>query len=411
MALPAESQRAREPTAAAPPAEGRSSFLRLLAHELRNHIATINNTLFMLRLQSGKMGSTPVAPLGAAARAGGADEWKPMLDMIERQAAAMTRALDLMVEAERMEQGELTLELEPIDARALVNDAVSATSDLRAERGQQLIVTGFPDPIPMQGDASRLRRAITQVLDNASRYSKPGRSIALTVTSTPEDVWIRVRDEGEGIAPERLSRLFEFLVARHRGAGLGMGLPLARGWVALHGGSMEAESGGSDQGTEITMRLPRVARVSADGSPDEAPNVALTGRPMEAAAATSTARRVLVVDDHASLRASLCEALREMGHVTREAANGAEALAIVEAWRPEFVLLDIHMPGMNGFEIARALRSRYSRASMQLVMMSGDTLDEFVIAGAREAGFDHWVDKAAALGSLQAILRAGARAD
>ena len=394
MALPAEPQRAHESTAPASAAEGRSSFLRVLAHELRNHIATINNTLFMLRLQSGgRMAKTPGTAAGATPAGGGTDEWKPMLDMLERQAGAMTRVLDLMVEAERVEQGELTLELEPLDVRALVNDAVSATSDLRAERGQQLIVTGFGDPIPMQGDASRLRRAIIHVLDNASRYSKRGRSIALTITSTPADVSILVRDEGEGIAPERLARLFDFLVSRNRGGGLGMGLPLARGWVELHGGSMQAESGGSDQGTEITIRLPRAARVSADASPV----TASTERPTQAPASTGTARRVLVVDDHASLRASLSQALHEMGHVTREAANGAEALASAETWRPEFVLLDIHMPGMNGFEIARALRSRYPRESMQLVMMSGDTLDEFVIAGAREAGFDHWVDKAAAL--------------
>jgi len=403
MAPPAESERANEPSPASTPAEGRSSFLRVLAHELRNHIATINNTLFMLRLHgAARTGSSN--PAGAPVAAAPApDDRQAMLDMIERQATAMNRVLDLMVEAERVQQGELTLVLEPIDVRALVNDAVRATSDLRAERGQQLIVTGYPDALPMQGDASRLRRAFTYVLDNASRYSKPGSSMAVTITSTPDDVQIRVRDEGEGIPPERLSRLFEFLVPRTRGAGPGLSLPLARGWLALHGGSMAAESGGSGHGTEISIRLPRATRVAPDARAPPGPALQASDAP----AAARTSRRVLVVDDHPSLRASLSAALQEMGHVTREAASGTEALTSVEAWPPEFVLLDIHMPGMNGFDAARALRSRYPRSSMQLVMMSGDTLDEFVIAGAREAGFDHWVDKAAALEALQSILGAG----
>jgi len=129
---------------------------------------------------------------------------------------------------------------------------------------------------------------------------------------------------------------------------------------------------------------------------------------MRAPPSTASRLRVLVVDDNAPLRASLSNVLEEMGHWPKAAAGGVEALAMAETWQPEFVLLDIHMPGMSCFEVARRLRAIYPAARMQLVMMSGDTLDEHLMEGARQAGFDHCIDKAMALESLQAILQVGA---
>jgi len=358
-------------------------FLRLLAHELRNYIAPMHNAMHLLRL---KARNDPTLP--------------PVIDMVERQLTAMAGTLEAVSEMDRVRRGEMTLERSAASARALVDRALQGLPTALAARRDRVHVD-VPDDLPnVQVDEARLTRALTSVVDNALRYGPSDGDVRVRGRTTGSALEITVDDDGSGMPEQQRERAVEFFaLPQQSGHGLGIGLPLAAAIVRLHGGTLALEQ--RTPGTRVRISIPisgsASLRLGANDSNEDGP---------VAAPGTAARRRVLLADDSAAVRASLADLLQELGHDVRAAADGAEAVAIAQSWQPEFVLLDIHMPKLNGFEAARKLRSLYPSSVMKLVMMSGDGVDETVRRGARQAGFDHWVDKGLAIGELATILAA-----
>lgn len=374
-------------------------FLRVLAHELRNHIAPIQNAMHLLRLRS----RTDQTLL-------------PAVELIERQLGGMLRTLDAVGEADGVARGRAVLERSPIAVQALVDQALLAVKAVTARRGHPVEVM-VPGDLPLiDVDASRMTRVLAILLDNAARYTPPDKAIRVTAAPVDAAVEISIRDEGPGVPPQVLSHALAFFAAPHvPGHGLGLGLPLAKALMDLHGGTLDIARPAVG-GTQVTLRLPRVDSSELQSVSHPASAAAGSGHTSEdigkltqptTGASPREGRRVLVADDSAAVRTSLADLLQELGHEVRAAADGAEAVTMAEEWRPEFVLLDIHMPKLNGFEAARRLRAVFPATAMQLVMMSGDDLDDVMRRAALDAGFDHCVDKGLAIGELMRVLDRG----
>ncbi|HUH94141.1 MAG TPA: hybrid sensor histidine kinase/response regulator [Casimicrobiaceae bacterium] len=355
-------------------------LLRALTHEFRNAIAPIVNAVHLLRMR------------------GAGPEQADALSIIDRQIAAMTRILDAASDADRLARGEASLQRRPIDLAAAVAAAVREKKPLSDGRGQRVRAVSDAGSVWVEADRARVVQAIGNVLDNALRYSDEGGEIAIEIAAVGDAAEIRIRDRGRGIPADVLPHVFEAFALRPAGrAGLGLGLAIARAVCDLHGGSIRVRSDGEGRGTEVTIRLPR-----ASGQPEAAgPRVAATG----ASRPPSAARRILVADDNQAVRNSFAAILREMGHDVRLAADGVQTVEVAEAWSPEFVIVDVHMPKIDGYGVARKLRARFSPDQMQLVMMSGTDLDPMTLLGAKQAGFDHCVDKTRAVKGLDALLR------
>lgn len=375
-------------------------FMRVLAHELRNHIAPIQNAMHLLRLRS-RTDQT----------------FLPAVEIIERQLVGMIRTLDAVGEADRVTRGRAVLERSPITVQALVDQALQAVKVVTERRAHPVEVM-LPAELPLVDvDASRMTRVLAILLDNAARYTPPDKAIRLTAAPVDAAMEISIRDEGPGVPPQVLSHAFVFFAAPDEpGHGLGIGLPLAKALMDLHGGALDITRPAVGGGTQVTLRLPRVGTSALQSVPQPASLAAVLAHSAEDIAAPARpttgasqrqGRRVLVADDSPAVRASLADLLQELGHEVRAVADGAEAVTMAEEWRPEFVLLDIHMPKLNGFEAARRLRAVFPATAMQLVMMSGDDLDGMMRRAALEAGFDHCVDKGLAIGDLTRLLDRG----
>jgi CheY-like chemotaxis protein len=379
------------------PMEGRNEFLTVLAHELRNHVGPIGNAVHLLRMRGG---SDP--------------NFQPMLEMIERQVAAIVREIDVIVEAERASRGDLRIESDKIDVGAVVTQAVERARPEALRRRQTLRAAQTQAPIPAYGDPARLAQVLHTVLDNAMRYTGDGGDILVAVEPTAERVAIRVRDTGIGIAADFLPRAFDYFSAPGQsGHGVGVGLAVARKLMEMQGGSIRASSAGPGAGSEFVIELPIArpeARVREGGNanPAIAGHDARDNAPFRGESTTGgsghRARRVLVADDSAAVCESLSNLLQDLGHDVQSARDGEEALELAQRWQPDFVLLDIHMPKQNGFVVAKALRARFSSEKMKLVMMSGNNLDDATLAGAKAAGFDTCIDKVFAFSELEKLL-------
>jgi CheY-like chemotaxis protein len=379
-----------------PPTGGRDEFLTVLAHELRNHVAPIRNAVHLLRMRGG---SDP--------------NFQSMLEMIERQVAAIVREIDVIVEAERASRGDLRIESEEIDVGAAVMQAVERARP-EALRRRQTLRAAQIQAIPAYGDPARLAQVLDTVLDNAMRYTGDGGDILVAVEPTADRVAIRVRDTGSGITADFLPRAFDYFSARGQSAhGVGVGLAVARKLMEMQGGSIRASSAGPATGSEFVIELP-VARPEArvrDGANADPAIAQHDAKDKVASRGESTAgepgnrgRRVLVADDSAAVCESLSSLLQDLGHDVQSARDGEQALELAQRWQPDFVLLDIHMPKQNGFVVAKALRARFSSEQMKLVMMSGNNLDDATLAGAKAAGFDTCIDKVFAFSELEKLL-------
>lgn len=359
-------------------------LLRALTHELRNSIAPIVNAVHLIRL-----------------RARNDPELPGILSIIERQVAGMTRTLEAVSEADRLARGETTLQRQRVDVATVIQSAVSSRKSAIESRRQRVRVATGPRPVWIDADQARLAQAIGNILDNAARYSDEGSEITIDVVAGAAEVELRVKDPGRGIPADVLPHIFEaFALRQPDRSGLGLGLTIARGLCELHGGRIEARSDGEGKGSEVWITLP-VAVQSAERAPAPASVAPTQAIPKE----QTHGRRILVADDNQAVRNSFAAILREMGHDVRLAADGVQALEVAEAWSPEFVILDVHMPKIDGYSIARKLRARFPPAQMQLVMMSGTDLDQTTLSGAKQAGFDHCVDKTFAVKGLDALLR------
>ena len=362
-----------------------SSFVRLLAHELRNYIAPMHNALHLLRL---KAKGDPTLP--------------PVIDLMERQLKNMLGALEAVGDADRLRRGDMALERAPADLSQIVDEALRTLPVATAAQARRVDID-VQDGLPkLDVDASRLARALAAIVDNALRYSPGDSAVHVRAHRADDAIELTVDDRGPGMPAELREHVTQFFAVPHQaGHGLGLGLPIAAAIVALHGGTLSVTETGTG-GTRVRLCLPQSMRDDPRAQQDDA--TATAAVPPAVAGAGKSGRRVLIADDSPAVRASLADLLEEMGHEVKAAADGAEAVALAQAWRPEFVLLDIHMPKLSGFDAARKLRAQFPPSTMQLVMMSGENLDEVIRRGAREAGFDHCIDKGLAIGELTGLL-------
>jgi CheY-like chemotaxis protein len=312
----------------------------------------------------------------------------------------MKRLLDELLDVSRVTRDKIELERRPTVLQEVLQHALQGTRALVEERRHEMTVTVPDEPVVVEGDPDRLVQVVANLVTNAAKYTQPGGRIEVALRVEDEDAVLSVRDDGIGIAPEMLDSVFDLFVqarpAPGRGeAGLGIGLSLVRRLVEMHGGRVAVHSEGAARGSEFVVRLPRsaAARPAAPAAPPEAEREA---RPL----------RVLVVEDNADVGELLAQGLSGLGHRVRLAADGESALAAYDAERPEVVLVDIGLPGMDGYEVARRLRGRPGEGMPLLVALTGFGSAEDR-RRAREAGFDEHLVKPVRLDQLERILEAG----
>jgi CheY-like chemotaxis protein len=309
----------------------------------------------------------------------------------------MKRLLDDLLDVARVSQGKITLRQEVIDLGGVVQNAVEISRPLMGEKEQRLSVTSAPGMILVNADATRLVQVFANLLNNAAKYSARGGHIRLEIAVAGDEAIVSVRDEGIGIPPELLDRVFDLFVQETRSldraqGGLGIGLTMVRSLVRMHGGSVRAFSEGPGRGSEVVVRLPRApAR----------PPVRETARSEDGFPKTSAPLRILVVDDNLDAARALGTLLGLLGHQVTLAPDGPEALALIPAANPELVLIDIGLPKMDGYALAAAIRGAgLHRAALVAVTGYGREED---LRRSREAGFDHHLVKPIDLATLQQI--------
>ncbi len=360
----------------------KDEFLATLAHELRNPLAPIRNALQIMRL------SDDVAMQHNAR------------GIIERQLRQMVHLVDDLLDVGRITQGKVDLRREPADVAAVVQSAIE-TSRPVIDSGRHELTMRLAPPRTMivDADVTRLSQIVSNLLNNAAKYTPEGGRIEVAAKPDGADAVITVKDSGVGIPAEMLPRVFDMFAQVDRTldraqGGLGIGLALVKSLVELHGGRVEAHSEGSGTGCTFTVRLPLVAIGSDDSQPSTLP----VSDP-EFGADT----RVLVVDDNIDHADSLSQFLRMLGYRTRTANDGPEAVRVAEAFRPHVALLDIGLPGISGTEVARTIRARPWGGDVLLLALSGWGQDEDRRRSA-EAGFDHHFVKPIDIDALTALL-------
>jgi len=303
---------------------------------------------------------------------------------MKRHVDNMTRLVDDLLDVSRINQGKITLQRSPVNLRAVLDEAADDIRPLATARGLALEVSLPRDSVWVEADPTRLSQIVANLVNNAVKYTPAGGRITLALDAG-RDAEVRVIDTGLGIPAEMLDRIFEPFtqvepsITRGHG-GLGIGLTLVQRLAEMHGGSVHAASAGPGKGSTFTLRLPRI----------EAPSSVRAERP--SAATDGVARRILVVDDNRDSAASLADLLRLWGHDVELAHDGPEALLRAERVKPEVVLLDIGLPGMDGYRVAQRLRSELGLPGMVLIALTGFGQHEDR-RRAFEAGFDHHLTK------------------
>lgn len=330
----------------------KNEFLAMLAHELRNPLAPIRNAVHIM--QSAK----DVPPKLNWAR-----------DVIGRQADHMARLIDDLLDVSRIVQGKVVVKPERLTVAALVERAVEASGPRLGAREQILDVQLPPENVVLDGDAVRLSQVLSNLINNASKFSPPRTRITLGASFQDGEVRLGIKDEGAGIDPDFLPHMFDLFAQADQSldrsqGGLGIGLTLVKHLVELHGGRVWAKSDGAGKGCEVTVALP--ARVEA--APVSAAPAAAPEKPQPANRANS---RILVVDDLAASAETLMALLEMEGFQVRIASEGMAALKIAQEFHPDVVLLDIGLPGMNGFEVAHRLRSQPESRDALLIALTG----------------------------------------
>jgi PAS domain S-box-containing protein len=341
----------------------KDEFLALLAHELRNPLAPILNAAEVLQLQGD--------PASRRER-----------ELILRQTRHLVRLVDDLLDVSRVAQGKVTLDKKPLELAAVVAKAVEATGPLYARQGHELQVAIPAEGLPLEGDEVRLTQVIGNLLANAGHYTPAGGRVDVTAGREGDDVVLRVRDNGRGIDAELLPHVFDLFVQGARGpdraeGGLGLGLSVAKTLTTLHGGTISAESDGPGRGSAFTVRLPAARRASVTASPPA---------PAPEHLPSITGQRVLVVDDNRDAADMISRVVSYGGHDVRVAGNAAQALSVAEAFRPHVAILDIGLPVMDGYKLARELRARLGEAAPLLIALTGYGQEED-LRRSQEAGF------------------------
>jgi len=314
--------------------------------------------------------------------------------MMDRQVNHLVRLVDDLLEMSRISRGVLELKREPVEVATVVRNAVETSEPLIQSAGHRLTVALPPEPLCVEGDAVRLAQILANILNNAARYTEAGGRIRISARAEDGMVAIAVADNGPGISADALPHIFEmFNHGEHgrRHGGLGIGLSLARRLAEMHGGTVDAASAGPGRGSVFTVRLPLQEAAARDAAHAGTPAAGI-GR-----------RRLLVVDDHVDAADSLAMILKLLGAEVRVARDGYEALSVLESYEPDAILLDIGMPGMDGYETARRFRARFGNRRTTLIALTGWGQEQDR-QRARDAGFDHHVVKPADIAALQAIL-------
>lgn len=375
------------PASDLPPASPyKVEFLATLAHELRHPLAPIKNGLDILRLRA----DDPAVVRQTAA-------------MMERQVSQMSFLIHQMQEMTRLGVGKLVLENDWVDIKTLIANAIETSSPWIEAARHALRVTLPEQALVLKVDARRMVQVLVNLLNNAAKYTPAGGLIEVAACQEGDEVVITVTDNGVGIAQKSLAGVFEMFgqVAQHGSRaqdGLGIGLSLVRQLVRLHGGTVSASSAGPGRGSAFMLRLPweRVSR-------DDLAGAATPHVPVEAAQSKVKGMRILVVDDHAESAQTLATLLALNGHTTAVAHDGYQALEKTREFRPALVFLDIGMPGLNGYETARALRAMAGLEGLILVALTG-WKDEESRKRAQATGFDHHLSKPADLAAIKRLL-------
>jgi PAS domain S-box-containing protein len=361
-----EEQEAR--IAAEQATRAKDEFLAMLGHELRNPLASIVTALHLMKLR-GDQGTSKERQI------------------VERQVRHMMRLIDDLLDVSRITKGKVALEKQRLDVRQVLIQAIEVASPLLEQRGHDLELDVPDCEFAVEGDDVRLTQVFANLVVNAAKYTPPGGHIGIRVQQSGDAVVVEVRDDGAGIAPDLLPKVFDLFVQGHQGAerstgGLGMGLTLVRTLVDMHGGNVEARSGGVGMGSTFTVRLP-VARTR----PVEAPSRPTPGVVRKAARAL----RILIVDDDEDAVALLAEVLSAAGHEVKTACAAAAALELVSDFKPDVAILDIGLPVMDGYQLASRLRASCGQGTPRLIALTGYGQERDADRGGR-VGFDaHFV--------------------
>jgi PAS domain S-box-containing protein len=357
-----------------------NEFLAMLGHELRNPLASIVNALGLMR-------TTP-----------GQQEVEPR-DVIERQTAHLARIVDDLLDVSRITRGKIALQRQILDMNQVVARTLEACRPVIDARKHAVALLLADAELLVDADPTRLSQVVLNLISNAVKYTPIGGRITLAVSREHSEAVLRVRDTGIGIPPTLLSKVFDLFVQGDRSldrteGGLGIGLTLVKRLIEMHGGSVAASSGGTGQGSEFVVRLPlAIERSEAQVSREEA------------VGGTPVARRLLVVDDNRDFVATLAALLEMMGHEVRTAHDGPDAILVATSYAPDAIFLDIGLPGMNGYDVARRLRDMPGLAGVTLIAFTGYGQEEDR-RRVREAGFDYHLVKPAAAAELMKIIDA-----
>lgn len=365
----------------------KEEFLAMLAHELRNPLGAISNAVQVLRLK------------GA-----GDDTWQRTIDAAERQVHHQALLVDDLLEASRVTRGQVELNCESLDLAQLVRETVQGYRETLRSSGLVLDLDLPDEPLPVRGDRMRLSQALSNLLHNACKFTPPGGRVDVRAWRHGDRIEVAVRDSGQGIAREVLPHVFEvFSQADHsldraRG-GLGVGLAVVRGLVEMHGGEVSAASEGLGKGSEFTLLLP-----IEEGAPVAGVAAAAPQARDEPTGAEDAHRRILVVEDNPDAAATMRDFLELSGHEVELASSGTDGVKAARDFHPEIVLCDLGLPGMDGFQVAAALRRDPDTASARLIAVTGYGREEDR-RRSREAGFDLHLTKPVDPAQLRRVLQ------
>jgi signal transduction histidine kinase/ActR/RegA family two-component response regulator len=354
----------------------RDEFLGMLGHELRNPLSAMRNALVTARLDPARR--------------------ERAVDIASRQSEQLARLVDDLLDVARITQGKITLRTQKACFASIVERAVETARPLIEERAHHLTLSLPGNDVLVDGDCARLEQVIVNLLHNAAKYTPPGGTIDVAARCEADEIVLRVRDDGVGISPDLRPRVFDLFAQSERDlnrpqGGLGIGLTVVRRLVELHGGRVEVHSDGIDRGAEFVVRLPVPAAAGAE--PDAAAPLSVGGR----------TANVLVVEDNVDTAESLMMLLEVLGHRVRVAHDGVDALGAARQQPPDVMLVDIGLPGMDGYEVARCIRQQPELSAVVLVALTGYGREEDKQC-ALAAGFDHHLVKPVELDALRRLV-------